>query len=98
MGLVLLLRKVDNKIKISEECEECEEMDGIGYVLRNLRLNKGLTQKYIYKNLCSRKQLSRIENNTSYPSVYLLYYICQRLEVTTDYVISLTLERGNHAK
>ena len=91
MGLVLLLRKVDNKIKISEGCEE---MDGIGYVLRNLRLNKGLTQKYIYKNLCSRKQLSRIENNTSYPSVYLLYYICQRLE----YVISLTLERGNHAK
>lgn len=73
-------------------------MDGIGYVLRNLRLNKGLTQKYIYKNLCSRKQLSRIENNTSYPSVYPLYYICQRLEVTTDYVISLTLERGNHAK
>lgn len=52
MGLVLLLRKVDNKIKISEGCEE---MDGIGYVLRNLRLNKGLTQKYIYKNLCSRK-------------------------------------------
>ncbi|MBS5366655.1 MAG: helix-turn-helix transcriptional regulator [Streptococcus mitis] len=95
MGLVLLLRKVDNKIKISEGCEE---MDGIGYVLRNLRLNKGLTQKYIYKNLCSRKQLSRIENNTSYPSVYLLYYIFQRLEVTTDYVISLTLERGNHAK
>lgn len=95
MGLVLLLRKVDNKIKISEGCEE---MDGIGYVLRNLRLNKGLTQKYIYKNLCSRKQLSRIENNTSYSSVYLLYYICQRLEVTTDYVISLTLERGNHAK
>lgn len=95
MGLVLLLRKVDNKIKISEGCEE---MDGIGYVLRNLRLNKGLTQKYIYKNLCSRKQLSRIENNTSYPLVYLLYYICQRLEVTTDYVISLTLERGNHAK
>ena len=95
MGLVLLLRKVDNKIKISEGCEE---MDGIGYVLRNLRLNKGLTQKYIYKNLCSRKQLSRIENNTSYPSVYLLYYICQRLKVTTDYVISLTLERGNHAK
>lgn len=95
MGLVLLLRKVDNKIKISEGCEE---MDGIGYVLRNLRLNKGLTQKYIYKNLCSRKQLSRIENNTSYPSVYFLYYICQRLEVTTDYVISLTLERGNHAK
>lgn len=95
MGLVLLLRKVDNKIKISEGCEE---MDGIGYVLRNLRLNKGLTQKYIYKNLCSRKQLSRIENNTSYPSVYLLYYIYQRLEVTTDYVISLTLERGNHAK
>ena len=47
MGLVLLLRKVDNKIKISEGCEE---MDGIGYVLRNLRLNKGLTQKYIYKN------------------------------------------------
>ena len=72
MGLVLLLRKVDNKIKISEGCEE---MDGIGYVLRNLRLNKGLTQKYIYKNLCSRKQLSRIENNTSYPSVYLLYKI-----------------------
>jgi len=44
VGLVLLLRKVDNKIKISEGCEE---MDGIGYVLRNLRLNKGLTQKYI---------------------------------------------------
>ena len=45
VSLVWPLRKIDNKIKISEECEE---MDGIGYVLGNLRLNKGLTQKFIY--------------------------------------------------
>lgn len=67
-------------------------MDGIGYILRRLRKEKGITQRFIYKNLCSRKQLSRIENNTSYPSVYLLYHICQRLEVTMDEVIKLTLE------
>lgn len=67
-------------------------MDGIGYILRRLRKEKGITQIFIYKNLCSRKQLSRIENNTSYPSVYLLYHICQRLEVTMDEVIKLTLE------
>ena len=67
-------------------------MDRIGYILRRLRKEKGITQRVIYKNLCSRKQLSMIENNTSYPSVYLLYHICQRLEVTIDEVIKLTLE------
>lgn len=67
-------------------------MDRIGYILRRLRKEKGITQRVIYKNLCSREQLSRIENNTSYPSVYLLYHICQRLEVTIDEVIKLTLE------
>lgn len=67
-------------------------MDRIGYILRRLRKEKGITQRVIYKNLCSRKQLSRIENNTSYPSVYLLYHISQRLEVTIDEVIKLTLE------
>lgn len=44
-------------------------MNGIGYILRRLRKEKGITQRVIYTNLCSRKQLSRIENNTSFPSV-----------------------------
>lgn len=76
-------------------------MNGIGYILRRLRKEKGITQRVIYANLCSRKQLSRIENNTSFPSVYLLYHICQRLEVTIDEVIKLTLEgesNGNQHK
>ena len=76
-------------------------MNGIGYIRRRLRKEKGITQRVIYTNLCSRKQLSRIENNTSFPSVYLLYHICQRLEVTIDEVIKLTLEgesNGNQHK
>ena len=76
-------------------------MNGIGYILRRLRKEKWITQRVIYTNLCSRKQLSRIENNTSFPSVYLLYHICQRLEVTIDEVIKLTLEgesNGNQHK
>lgn len=76
-------------------------MNGIGYILRRLRKEKGITQRVIYTNFCSRKQLSRIENNTSFPSVYLLYHICQRLEVTIDEVIKLTLEgesNGNQHK
>lgn len=76
-------------------------MNGIGYILRRLLKEKGITQRVIYTNLCSRKQLSRIENNTSFPSVYLLYHICQRLEVTIDEVIKLTLEgesNGNQHK
>ena len=76
-------------------------MNGIGYILRRLRKEKGITQRDIYSNLCSRKHHSRLENNTSFPSVYLLYHICQRLEVTIDEVIKLTLEgesNGNQHK
>ncbi|HEL0621266.1 TPA: helix-turn-helix transcriptional regulator, partial [Streptococcus equi subsp. zooepidemicus] len=70
-------------------------MNGIGFVIKKLRIQKGLTQKNIYHNLCSRKQLSRIENNISYPSIYLLYNICQKLDVSMDEVIHLTIEDTN---
>lgn len=46
----------------------------IGTIIRKLRNEKGLTQLQLSDNemICSIKQLSRIENNKSNPSTYLL--------------------------
>ncbi|HEM4410045.1 TPA: helix-turn-helix transcriptional regulator, partial [Streptococcus suis] len=39
-------------------------------MIKKIRHLKGMTQKEIYLNLCSRRQYSRIENNKSFPSIF----------------------------
>lgn len=42
---------------------------------------KGLTQEELSNSICSRKQLIRIENNTSSPTAYVLYLLSKKLGV-----------------
>jgi len=53
--------------------------DYIGNVIKKLRLEKNLTQSQLADNICSIKQLSRIEKNISNPTSYLLSLIAERL-------------------
>lgn len=53
--------------------------DYIGNVIKALRILKGLTQSQVSENICSIKQLSRIERNESNPTSYLLSLISERL-------------------
>ncbi len=54
-------------------------MNYLGTIIRDTRLSKGLTQKELSKDLCSIKQLSRIENNENSPSAVLLSEFSSRL-------------------
>lgn len=52
-----------------------------GTMLKNLRINKGLTQSELCGDFCSIKQLSRIENDLCEPSVSLLHSLSFVLNV-----------------
>lgn len=58
-------------------------------MIKQIRHLKGSTQKEIYLNLCSRRQYSRIENNKSLPSIFLLYSFALRLGVPMESLVDL---------
>lgn len=51
----------------------------VGTIIKNIRQSKGVTQKELAYNLCSVRQLSRIEMNLSSPTSYLISEISSRL-------------------
>lgn len=51
----------------------------IGTVIKKLRIDKQLTQQELACGFRSIKQISRIENNDSLPSLEMLYYLMTRL-------------------
>lgn len=51
----------------------------IGKIIKILRLKKEITQKDLAQNICSQKQLLRIEQNQSAPNSFLLYELSNRL-------------------
>lgn len=59
----------------------------MNYKLKQIRLDKEMTQRDLYQHLCSRRQYSRIENNHSHPSVFLLYQFAKLLNVKLDDLI-----------
>lgn len=50
-----------------------------GTIIKKLRIEKKMTQESLCKGLCSIKQLSRIEQNHSNPSIYLFSKFAERL-------------------
>lgn len=65
----------------------------LGTIIRELRKKKGLSQKELAEGICSLKQLSRIENNTSEASTYVIYELSFRLgENLLDYFPYAELE------
>ncbi|MBK0347334.1 helix-turn-helix transcriptional regulator [Aerococcaceae bacterium zg-ZJ1578] len=55
--------------------------------IKEIRLAKGMTQKEVYINICSRKQYSRIENNQCETSLYFAASIAKRLGVVVEEII-----------
>jgi len=51
----------------------------IGTIIKKIRTNQSITQKQLSKDICTDRQLSRIENNESCPSAYILQELSYRL-------------------
>ncbi|OOG26504.1 hypothetical protein BZK37_06735 [Enterococcus casseliflavus] len=61
----------------------------IGTAIKFLRETNNIPQQNLYHNFCSRKQISRIENNKSMPSLEMLIHICDVLNTSLDGLIDL---------
>lgn len=55
------------------------DINYLGSIIKDLRKSKALTQKELVEDICSIKQLSRIEANTSSPSAILFTQFSSRL-------------------
>lgn len=65
----------------------------LGTIIKELRIKKGYTQNDLAEGICSLKQLSRIENNQSEASTYILSEFSIRLgEDLMDYIPYADLE------
>ena len=60
----------------------------IGKKIRELRLQKGMTQAALAGDTVTRNMLSQIENGVAQPSVTTIIEIAERLEVPTEYFFS----------
>jgi len=56
-------------------------MKNLGTVLKELRKEKGLTQKDLAEGVCAQSMLSAIENNVYIPNANLLINLANKLEV-----------------
>lgn len=64
--------------------------------IRELRLEKNLTQKVLGESLgATQTMLSKIENGTSIPDALLLVNLSRFFKVSTDYILYLSEERTN---
>lgn len=60
----------------------------LGKKIRELRLQKGMTQAALAGDTVTRNMLSQIENGVAQPSVATIIDIAERLEVPTEYFFS----------
>lgn len=51
----------------------------IGYYIRRIRKEKGISQEALYKGLCSRSTIQRIESGKQQPSMFTAIHLLQRL-------------------
>ncbi|EIT3268046.1 helix-turn-helix transcriptional regulator, partial [Listeria innocua] len=55
-----------------------------GYILKKIRTNKSLSQKYVSSGCIDRTSLSKIETNTIVPSIHTLIGLISKLDVSLD--------------
>ena len=66
----------------------------IGTMIRQLRREKDLTQEQLAEMLSiTTKHLSKIETGLRGPSVQLLISLAEELNISTDYLLGLNIER-----
>ena len=64
------------------------KQNSLGKKIRELRLQKGMTQAALAGDTVTRNMLSQIENGVAQPSVTTVVEIAERLEVPTEYFFS----------
>ncbi len=60
----------------------------IGKKIKNIRVEKLMTQSELSGDLITRNMLSQIENGTAQPSLTTVFYLAQRLGVPAGYLLS----------
>ena len=65
-------------------------MKNLGTVLKELRKQKGLTQKELADGICAQSMLSAIENDVYIPNANLLINLANRLEINLDEISLMT--------
>lgn len=59
-----------------------------GNVIKELRTDRFLSQGELAEDICSQGMLSRIENNDVVPNVLVMQKLCERLNVSVNYVLT----------
>lgn len=67
-------------------------MDSIGRKIKYLRIKNGYSRQYLAENICDESTLFRIEKGAQLPRVDVLKDICQKLNVSVDYIIGVENE------
>lgn len=52
-----------------------------GDLLKSLRISRNLTRRELSRDICSEKQLERIEKNINHPSLYILHQFSSKLNI-----------------
>ncbi|WP_417559075.1 MULTISPECIES: helix-turn-helix domain-containing protein [Flavobacteriaceae] len=68
----------------------------IGTAVKNLRKNKGLSQK-VLAEMCniSANAMNQIENNTSFPHKNTIDKICDALEIPVSYLLFFSISEDD---
>ena len=59
------------------------------YLIKEIRIKKGLTQKQVYSDICPYRHYIRVENNNGDASVELLVKLSIRLGVNVEELINI---------
>lgn len=77
----MFLFRFSFRIKVVYKREIRDNMKNLGSVLKELRKEKGLTQKELADGICAQSMLSAIENDVYVPNANLLINLANRLGV-----------------
>ncbi|KIQ77482.1 DNA-binding protein [Bacillus sp. L_1B0_8] len=66
------------------------EFNDLGITIKELRINKNISQSELCHGICSQSQISKIEKGVIYPSSILLYQLSERLGIDPNHIFALT--------
>lgn len=61
-------------------------IESFGKQIKQLRIEKNLTQKELAKGVCSQAELSKIENGKIMPTIDLVQRLSQKLHISMDQI------------
>ena len=61
-------------------------IESFGKQIKQLRIERKLTQKELAKDVCSQAELSKIENGKTIPTIDLVQRLSQKLHISMDQI------------